>query len=72
MTGIPDWRPRDLRRTAATYMGRTGISRLVIARVLNHAERGVTAIYDRSTGEHEIEHALRAWGDRLEEIVHPW
>ena len=69
VTGIADWRPHDLRRTAATYMGRMGISRATIARVLNHAERGVTAVYDRSTGEHEIGHALQAWAQRLEEIV---
>jgi integrase len=68
-TGILDWRPHDLRRTAATYMGRLGVSRMVIGRVLNHVETGVTAVYDRSTGEHEIEEALRVWGNRLDEIV---
>jgi integrase len=68
-TGIADWRPHDLRRTAATYMGRMGISRAVIARVLNHAEKGVTAIYDRSTGESDIEFALVRWGERLTEII---
>jgi integrase len=68
-TGIADWRPHDLRRTAATYMGRLGISRPAIARVLNHAERGVTAIYDRSTGERDIESALRVWGERLAAIL---
>jgi hypothetical protein len=30
---------------------------------------GVTAIYNRSTGEPEIEHALRLWGSRLHEIL---
>jgi integrase len=69
-TSIHDWRPHDLRRTAATYMGRMGVSRTAIARVLNHAEKGVTAIYDRSTGEHEVEQALRLWGQRLKSIIH--
>ncbi len=69
-TSIPDWRPHDLRRTAATYMGRLGVSRPAIAKVLNHAESGATAVYDRSTGELEIERALRLWGDRLQEILH--
>jgi integrase len=69
-TEIIDWRPHDLRRTAATYMGRVGVSRAVIARVLNHLDSGVTSVYDRSTGEHEIEAALRLWGNRLDEIVH--
>lgn len=69
-TEIPDWRPHDLRRTAATYMGRLGVSRTAIARVLNHVESGVTAVYDRSTGEPEIENALSVWGKRLDEMVH--
>jgi integrase len=69
VTGIPDWRPHDLRRTAATHMGRIGIPRTAIARVLNHVDRGITAVYDRSTGEPEIEHALKAWDLRLAEIV---
>src|ERR1700674_2758829 len=68
-TAIHDWRPHDLRRTAATYMGRMGVARTAIARVLNHVDSSVTAIYDRSTGEPEIEHALRVWGQRLDEIV---
>ena len=32
-------------------MGRMGVPRSAIARVLNHADSGVTAVYDRSTGE---------------------
>jgi integrase len=67
--GFRDWTPHDLRRTAATYMGRMGVPRSVIARVLNHADSGVTAVYDRSTGEPEIEDALRRWDRRLDEIL---
>ncbi len=69
LSGIHDWHPHDLRRTAATYMGRMGVSRAAIAKVLNHAEPGVTAIYDRSTGEAEVAHALRLWGQRLAELL---
>jgi integrase len=67
---LHDWSPHDLRRTAATYMGRMGVPRSAIARVLNHADTGVTAVYDRSTGEPEIEDALRRWSNRLDEILH--
>jgi hypothetical protein len=42
----------------------------VIARVLNHVDRGITAMSDRSAAEPEIEWALRAWGERLKKIVH--
>ncbi|HJS73854.1 MAG TPA: tyrosine-type recombinase/integrase [Vicinamibacteria bacterium] len=40
-------RGHDLRRTAASAMASMGVPRLVIARILNHAESGVTAVYDR-------------------------
>jgi integrase len=39
--------PHDLRRTAASLMTGIGVSRLVVAKILNHVVRGVTAIYDR-------------------------
>src|SRR5262249_6760251 len=44
---IDPWRIHDLRRTVGTGLGKLGISRFIIARVLNHADRTVTGIYDR-------------------------
>lgn len=69
--GLPDWRPHDLRRTAATHMRRPPLrlGRDFIKVVLNHAYSGVTAIYDRADCEPEMEHALNLWGLRLDEIV---
>jgi integrase len=64
-----DLRGHDLRRTAASNMASMGIPRLVIARVLNHVETGVTAVYDRHSYDREKREALEAWGRRLEEIV---
>ncbi len=62
--------PHDLRRTAASRMtGDLGINRLVVSKVLNHVESGVTATYDRHSYDAEKRHALDAWGARLEEIV---
>jgi integrase len=69
-SGIPDWRPHDLRRTMATEMGDLGISQETIGRVLGHVQRGVTAVYDRAKREHQVSAAMLAWGRRLEEIVH--
>jgi hypothetical protein len=46
-----------------------GISRLVVSKILNHVETGVTAIYDRHSYDNEKRHALEAWAARLEEIV---
>ena len=61
--------PHDLRRTAASYMTSMGISRLVVAKILNHVESGVTAIYDRHSYDAEKRRALRLWGAGLQSII---
>jgi len=66
---IPAFTPHDLRRTAASKMAAMGVSRLVISRVLNHAERGVTAVYDRHGYDAEKKAALDAWGAKLRDII---
>ena len=67
--GIGDATPHDLRRTAASHMTALGVSRLVVSKILNHAEPGVTAVYDRHSYDAEKRAAAAAWGARLEEIV---
>jgi integrase len=64
-----DVTPHDLRRTAASHMASIGISRLVVKKLLNHAEPDVTAVYDRHSYDREKCEALEAWGARLESIV---
>jgi integrase len=67
---LPDWRLHDFRRTVATSMAGSGIAGDIIARVLNHAPRGVTAqIYNRHSYLPEKTRALQAWGKRLQLIV---
>jgi integrase len=68
--GLADLMPHDLRRTAASHMTGMGISRLVVAKILNHAERGITAVYDRHRYDAEKRQALDAWGRRLQSILH--
>jgi len=63
-----DFRPHDLRRTAASLMTGMGISRLTVSKILNHVESDVTAIYDRHSYDAEKRQALEAWAARLEEI----
>jgi hypothetical protein len=46
-----------------------GVSRLVVSKVLNHAEHGVTAVYDRHSYDAEKRAALAVWGARLGEII---
>ncbi|MEM2890711.1 MAG: tyrosine-type recombinase/integrase [Candidatus Hadarchaeum sp.] len=61
--------PHDLRRSAASHMTGMGISRLVVAKILNHVERGVTAVYDRHSYDGEKRQALEAWAHKLKSIV---
>jgi integrase len=67
---IPAWHLHDLRRTAATLMTRRGVSRLIVGKVLNHAEQGVTGQhYDMHDYIAEKRQALDLWGARLAAIV---
>ena len=68
---LPGWTLHDLRRTAATEMGRLGVSRFIISRVLNHADRSVTGIYDRHSYIAEKRHALEVWASYLAGLMEP-
>ena len=66
---IPHWRLHDLRRTFATHLRSLGVDRLVVSKLLNHAEGGVTKIYDRYTADPEKSAAMERWANRLREIL---
>ena len=66
---VKGWTIHDLRRTAATGMGRLGVSRFILGRVLNHADRSVTGIYDRHEYLAEKRRALKTWGNYVENLV---
>ena len=59
----------DLRRTAASHMTAIGVERLVVSKILNHAEQGVTSVYDRHSYDGEKLAALLKWDQRLAEIM---
>lgn len=64
-----DFKPHDLRRTAATLMGRAGVSRFIIEKVLNHKDASVTGVYDRHEYEPEKRAALEALAEKLAQII---
>ena len=66
---IKHFTPHDLRRTAASHMTAIGIPRLIVSKILNHAENSVTAIYDRHGYDAEKKDALEKWGNKLSEII---
>ncbi len=64
-----DFRAHDLRRTAASLMTGMEIPRLIVGRILNHAEVGATKVYDRHSCDKEKRDALDLWASRLILIV---
>jgi integrase len=68
-SGVADFTPHDLRRTAASHMTSLGVPRLVVSKLLNHTERGVTAVYDRYGYDREKMEAVVVWARRVDEIV---
>lgn len=64
-----DFNPHDLRRTAASLMAGIKVPRIVISKILNHAEGGITGIYDRHSYDAEKREALDAWAKHLLKIV---
>lgn len=50
-------------------MASAGVPRLHIGKVLNHAERGVTAVYDRHSYDAERRVALDTWDRKLRAVI---
>lgn len=67
--GIPHFTPHDLRRTAASQMTGLGVSRLVVGKILNHVETGVTAIYDRHSYDSDKVDAFTRWDQAIAAIL---
>ncbi len=66
---VEDFTPHDLRRTAASHMTGAGIPRLTVSKILNHAEQGVTAVYDRHSYDQEKRQALEKWSRTLKGVL---
>jgi hypothetical protein len=46
-----------------------GVPRLVVAKILNHVESGVTKVYDRHSYDAEKRQALETWGRKVMALV---
>lgn len=68
-SGVENFTLHDLRRTAASYMTSMGISRLVVSKILNHVEQGITRVYDRHSYDQEKRLALDKWSSKLNHIL---
>lgn len=63
------FRPNDLRRTAATGMGRLGVERFIRKLILNHADPDVHGVYDRYRYQAEIRSALKLWSAHVQSLL---
>ncbi len=68
---VMDVRPHDLRRTAVTRLSGAGVARPTIKALLNHLDKGVTAIYDRASHDEAKRAALDTWAAMLTDILKP-
>lgn len=70
-TGTEGWHRHDLRRTAATLLGRNGVAPHVIEMVLGHkhAHSDLASIYNQSRYEAEVKEALELLGGVLHRIA---
>ena len=61
------WTPHDLRRTAATVMGQSGVLSEIIERCLNHTDGSkLTKIYQRNIPRTKMIEAWQVLGSQLE------
>jgi integrase len=71
-TGIPNFKPHDLRRTAITYFGKLKIPQDIKKKIIHHTKRkktDVTDIYDRFEYLSEKRQALGRWEQLLIKMV---
>ncbi len=65
-----DFRPHDIRRTVSTSLRDHGYAdRELVKIILNHADRDITGVYDRSKQDPQKRAALESWARRLEAII---
>jgi integrase len=65
---LSEWKPHDLRRTAATRMAELGVQPHIIEAVLNHVsghKGGIAGVYNRATYDKEKREALNLWAEHV-------
>jgi integrase len=50
-------------------MTRAGVQRLTVKKILNHADREITAVYDRYEYDKEKQKAMQIWDRQLTSIL---
>src|SRR5262245_18884742 len=71
-SGVSNWTPHDLRRSAATMMANINVLPHIIEQILNHQsghKSGPAGIYNKSSYEREVRNALALWEDHVRTLV---
>jgi integrase len=66
---LPDFQPRDLRKTARTRMGEDGVPEEWAEAVLNHKKPGIAGVYNLHKYDAEKRKALEHWARRIDAIL---
>ncbi len=72
LSGVSGWTLHDLRRSAATHLGRLGVAPHVVERILNHVSgsfRGVAGVYNRFHYLPEMRDGLERWAQYIEKLT---
>jgi integrase len=69
VSGVNGARLHDMRRTVATYSARAGTPRVVVGKILGHADADVTGRYDAHAYDREKRDALAKWAADLLRIA---
>jgi integrase len=68
-SGLDHFTPHDLRRTAATWLGRSGVRPDTIDQLLNHAAGRISRTYNRAGYDAEKRQAVTLLGDLVESVL---
>jgi integrase len=68
---LAPWTLHDLRRSCATGLARLGVQRFIVSRVLAHADREITGVYDRHEYTAEKRAALELWARHVTGLLQP-
>ena len=67
--GLENATPHDLRRTGSSTLTSMKVPRLVVDKILNHADTGVSAVYDTYSYMDEKRDALNLWAKHLQVVL---
>ena len=70
-SGVTGWRLHDLRRTCRTGLARLGVAEIVAERCLNHAPKGLSAVYNVHEYQDEKREAFQKWANEVRLITNP-